>query len=134
VVIVLYTSVFLKLYIYNFLFYVCKIYMSLDMFFFLYKNFNISLCLLYICSVLYRYECYAVSQRYFHVAYCLTDEVKVDLSMADELCEEILSRLKCVQLMMVFFNILIVMVTLVVARNSILMSANAAVVEDVVFL
>lgn len=46
-----------------------------------------------------------------------------------ELCEEILSRLKCVQLMMVFFNILIILLTLVVA-----MSANAAVVEDMVFL
>jgi len=54
--------------------------------------------------------------------------------MSDKLCEEILSRLKCVQLMMVFFNILIVLLTLVAARHSILMSTNAAVFEDMVFL
>jgi len=54
--------------------------------------------------------------------------------MLGKLCEEILSRVKCVQLMMVFFNILIVLLTLVVARHSTLMSTNAAVVEDMVFL
>jgi len=66
--------------------------------------------------------------------YTRPDEVKVDLIMSGRLCEEILSRLKCVQLMMVFFNILIVLLTLVVARHSTLMSTNAAVVEDMVFL
>ena len=35
---------------------------------------------------------------------------------------------------MVFFNILIVLLMLVVARHSILMSTNAAVVEDILFL
>jgi len=52
--------------------------------------------------------------------------------MSDKLCEEILSSLKCVQLTMVFINIL--MLTLVVGRHSILMSLSAAVVEDVMFL
>ena len=53
-VIVIYTSMFLKLYIDNLLFYVYKIYV-VGMYF-LYKNFNSSLYLLNICSVWNRFE------------------------------------------------------------------------------
>jgi hypothetical protein len=39
-----------------------------------------------------------------------------------------------VQWMVVFFNILIILMTLFVARHSVLVSANVAVVEDAMFL